>query len=375
MSKSEKYQNILLAALGTTPQIITESLYHLMVIKQISIHEIHLITTSTGEENAEKSLFNDGAGPFYTFCKDYGFSSTEIVKRYHVITDTNGAELSDIRTPEDNEAAADFFLTTTKELTNRESTRIFATIAGGRKTMSAYLYLVMQLLGRQQDMLYHVLVQPESIESNPKFYYPKKDVAAMEFFDRDKNPFVVPVSEIKIEMAEIPFVRLGNIIDEEMMKSMKHFSELVELTQEELDKAQFEPEVTLDLPSRKLVCKTRRGDSVEVKLRPIEMTIYVYLAKNGALTNNPNAVKTAAPRLLKIYMDEYAIEGVNTASFNTAALQQHRSKINKKIRTALHSPLLIDFIQIHSDKSYRSPKYFLKLSPQKFRIITSTTLR
>lgn len=358
--------NILLAALGTTPQIITESLYHLMVLQKIFIREIHLITTLEGKRSAEEKLFQNGRGPFYQFCEEYGFSSTEINLRYHIITDGQGNELADIRTPEENHAAADFFLATTRTLTSRANTRIFATIAGGRKTMSAYLYLTMLLLGRDQDTLYHVLVQPESIESHYRFFYPQAGVEEMEFTRRDNSTFRVAAADIKIDMAEIPFVRMRRILQPGVIDSIGQFSELVALTQERLDRAQYEPEVEVDLPAQKLRV-TDRERRFEIPLTPVEMCLYAYLCKRGPILNAKEGNPEIAPELLRIHSQEYAIANVSIYSFNHDSLQQACSRISRKIRQALPG-LLYDFLSIQSDKKRGGPTYSLKLSPEKIRL-------
>ncbi len=366
MTTSE-YTNILLAALGTTPQIITESLYYLMVKENITIHEIHLITTTIGKQKAEKMLFQNGSGPFYRFFEEYGYSSTQVHTRYHVITDSMGKELADIRTPSDNQAAADFFLQVTRQLTTRPDTRIFATIAGGRKTMSAYLYLVMQLLGRDQDTLYHVLVQPESIESNPAFYYPHKESAEMEFTDRQGKNFTVPVNEIRIDMAEIPFVRMRRILREELAHSIPRFSELVASTQAELDKAQFEPELEVNLPEKALIVKDRE-QTYRIMLRPVQMCLYAYLCQKSSFLNSKAGAPEATKEMLKIYRTEYAIAGVAETSFQYDRIMQMRSKINRQIRKIIPQPMLQDFLIIHSDRKYGGATFRLRITPEKIRI-------
>jgi len=48
-------------------------------------------------------------------------------------------ELQDIRTPADNEAAADFLLEQVRTIVGNPDTQLIASIAGGRKTMGALL--------------------------------------------------------------------------------------------------------------------------------------------------------------------------------------------------------------------------------------------
>jgi len=67
-------------------------------------------------------------------------------------------ELADLRTPADNEAAADFLLEQVRAIVENPDTRLIASLAGGRKTMGALLYACLTLVGRETDRLTHVLV-------------------------------------------------------------------------------------------------------------------------------------------------------------------------------------------------------------------------
>ncbi len=359
--------NILLAALGTTPQIITESLYHLMVQQGIRIHEIHLITTTEGKSKAEKQLFNNGQGAFYQFCREYGFSSTEVYTKFHVIANDQSLHLSDIRTTEDNQIAANFFLNVVKNLTARADTRIFATIAGGRKTMSAYLYLTMQLLGREKDTLYHVLVHPESIESNPNFFFPTANVEEMQFQDRQGQLFTVPVNQIRIDMAEIPFVKLSNILNTDILQMVRTYQDLVTYTQSEIDNAYFEPYLKVDI-ERKMLIIQERDNTWEVRLHPTEMCLYKLLCEKGEL--NP-AVTETADKLAEYHKKYYAIANVNKGTFEKEALQQIRSKINRKIRDTIKPSAVREFIQIQttSPHKYGNTTYSLNISPNRISIL------
>lgn len=105
-----------------------------------------------------------------------------------------GRELEDLRTPEDNQAAADFILEHLRQFTENPDLHIVASIAGGRKTMGALLYAAMTLIGRETDRITHVLVD-EKLEQqrDPKFYFPRFRAEAGGVF-----------------LADIPFVPLRN---------------------------------------------------------------------------------------------------------------------------------------------------------------------
>jgi CRISPR-associated protein (TIGR02584 family) len=75
-------------------------------------------------------------------------------------TSDGSADLQDIVTSEDSLSAADFIMRSLRKITEDPTTRVIASIAGGRKTMAAILASCMVLLGRSQDRLCHVLVNP-----------------------------------------------------------------------------------------------------------------------------------------------------------------------------------------------------------------------
>lgn len=82
---------------------------------------------------------------------------------------SNGRELDDSRSLDDNQAIADFIIDEVRALTSDENTQLHASIAGGRKTMTFFLGYAMSLFGRTQDRLSHVLVS-EPYENLPDFF-------------------------------------------------------------------------------------------------------------------------------------------------------------------------------------------------------------
>ena len=64
---------LLLAVTGLTPQIVTETLYALACDRPDPWipHEVHLITTATGADNARLNLLA-GQCWFHRLCEDYG---------------------------------------------------------------------------------------------------------------------------------------------------------------------------------------------------------------------------------------------------------------------------------------------------------------
>ena len=64
-------QHILLSILGKTPQILTETLYALMISQKIPISEIWILTTQEGFQVITENLIHPNSGKFYAFCHDW----------------------------------------------------------------------------------------------------------------------------------------------------------------------------------------------------------------------------------------------------------------------------------------------------------------
>ena len=165
-------RHLLLCVAGLTPQIITETLYALTQQQRERIDEIRVITTLRGRNRIVQSLLDPQQGRFTAFCRDYGIDPASIAFSEETITllrTPDGRMLDDIRSVDDNGHAANQICEIVRELTRDPRTRLHASAAGGRKTMSIYLTAAMQLFGRTQDRLSHVLVS-EPFETHPEFY-------------------------------------------------------------------------------------------------------------------------------------------------------------------------------------------------------------
>ncbi len=226
MDQNKKY--ILLAVSGETPQIITETLFKLKDTGY-NIHEIHVITTVRGKNNLLALLSDDPEkNVFLKMCSEYGWDPLTVEERnIHVFSDMNGGFLEDIRTDSDERCAANFIFKTTKDLMDlrygeddSEYYPIVASIAGGRKTMSYLMGSTMSILGRSDDELTHVLVDPkfERLDrTSPKFYYPTRESKILLNADNEK----IDAKDAKIELSFIPFIKLGQILKESKRNPFK----------------------------------------------------------------------------------------------------------------------------------------------------------
>lgn len=258
---------ILLLVSGMSPQIITETLYALAVEKTPPWlpDEVHLVTTEQGQRNAVLQLLEDKKR-FDQFLTDYQithpirFDSSTI----HLIRDSEGTPLVDLRTPEDNEAAADTICNVIRTFTQNPDHELHVSLAGGRKTMGYYAGYALSLFGRPQDRLSHVLVS-EHYENNPDFFYPTP--YAKEIYDRNKIP--LDTRNARVWLAEIPFVRMRNGLPRSLLQGQHSFSDTVQLAQLAAEKSELKLFPTT-------ISYTLNG--IKGQLPPVQMALLLWAA-------------------------------------------------------------------------------------------------
>jgi len=270
-------QNILIAVTGLTPQVITETLYYLTQVKKppVMISEIYVITTLSGRKEIMKNLLNEGKGKYFEFLKEYTIHPDSILfdgDCIFVARDKKGNMINDIRTTEESSAFANFTMQIIKRKTEDKDKTIIASVAGGRKTMSVYMAYALQLFGRQQDVLTHVLVN-EDFEMNPDFYYIPKQ--PQELITR--NGKKITTADARIELVEVPFIRLREKLSSVFGDDDKTYEEMVKYSQHEIDRITpvFPLKLTL---SERLVT----AGPVSFRLQPLHYAIYYFMANSKA---------------------------------------------------------------------------------------------
>ena len=260
-------KRILLAVSGMSPQIVTETLYALSQTQQDQPFiptEIHLISTTTGKNRAELELLHATSGKFHQLCKDYGLQGIQFsADNIHVITDKNGVLLEDIKTPEENEAAADFITQKVNELTRDTESALHVSIAGGRKTMGYYLGYALSLYGRAQDRMSHVLVT-DRYESLAEFFYPTIDSQVI--YGRDNQPLDTQAAQVIL--ASIPFVRLRGGLPHFLLEGKASFNDSVRFART----LEADPLLEIDLA---LGCLY--ANSIAVPLTAVNFAFYLWI--------------------------------------------------------------------------------------------------
>lgn len=267
-------ETVLFAVVGFSPAILTETAWALAHEKPAVIPDrVVAVTTALGRERIRKELLASGVWEQLRKALrggdrlEFGDTGT------HIRVITRGTkELDDIRTPEDNAATADFILEELRKLVENPEVHVVATIAGGRKTMSALLYAAMSLIGREADRVTHVLVD-EKLEQrrSPKFYFPQnKDEAR------------------RIDLADIPFVPLRNRF-RDLGQMPGHFLTLVKRYSSVL-KGDAARKVRVAVDEK---TNTVTVDGVEVRLRKRSRLVLEYLLEINERGEIPPSQKEA----------------------------------------------------------------------------------
>ena len=232
----EHPRRILVAVTGLSPQVVTETLYALAIKTTPAFvpTEIRLVTTKEGADRAELLLLHPESGWFHRLRADYGLPPIAFeLDRIHVLTDARGQPLDDIRSLADNTRAADIITDVIRALTQDADSALHVSIAGGRKTMGFYLGYALSLYGREQDRLSHVLVSAH-YESNQHFFYPSPTSRVIHTPPPNGRP--LDARDAEVTLADIPFVRLREGLNRELMEGESSFSQAVAQAQRALPK-------------------------------------------------------------------------------------------------------------------------------------------
>ncbi|MCX7974338.1 MAG: CRISPR-associated ring nuclease Csm6 [Candidatus Aminicenantes bacterium] len=378
------WKEIFVFVVGTSPQVITETIYALGTAKPpIFPDEIYVLTTAVGKQNIIETIIKKNI--IAELIKEYNFPEFNLIEKNILVPrDTNGSELNDICSYQDNEIIADMITSFIREKTRDPNSRLHCSIAGGRKTMSFYLGSAMQLFGRTWDRLNHVIVSPE-FESNPEFFYkPKKD-RELSVRTRDGVEKVVHTRQAKIMLADLPFIRLGPKLN---LKGST-FRELVLESQKEIDLFARQPEVSANLAQRTVIV-----DGKVISFSPMIMFFFVSFLRlkiNSCLHLERQyclACKDCYQELGEIFGIESIKKNIldydrifgskpwRTREFlnkwkdgiPAEVCRQYISKLNAEIETSLNDDFQASLLKVISIRIYASSRYGIRIEKRKVNI-------
>lgn len=209
---SVPWRELVVFVAGTTPQVITETLWALdNQTPGFAPQALHVITTLQGRAVARRRLVEEGR--LARLCDELGLAGPPSLE-FHLLRGAKGQALDDVRDTAENTALANTILRVTRDLTAKPDSRLSVSLSGGRKTMGFFMGYAMSLFGRPQDTLYHVMTPAEWERMTDFFYIPRVPVTMSSADGREMS-----TADARIELAEIPFLRLRETVKEPILQA------------------------------------------------------------------------------------------------------------------------------------------------------------
>ena len=371
-------KTILLSVMGTSPQVLTETLYAIHMQGKAFPDEVYLITSANAKVKAVEWLFEKGQiehlKAHYNL-PDFKFELSHILLMEH----DDGEAVFDGREERDQQSIADSITRIVAQFTADENCQIHASIAGGRKTMAFYMGYAMSMFGREQDILSHVFVSKE-FEFSDEFFFPTLNDNYIAKGRGDLN-----TKNAKVTLAEIPFVRMRNMVDQGLINQMEHnsFSQSIALLNAYKNK-----KIKVEVVTHN---KCLLVNGIEIKLPPKELAFYLWLSKQPSRQINVGRQFCSDPASSASYLKTYSmiagdsrvfasfnvdredVEGCSEESlsklpalqpFEKDWLQQTRSKINGQLKKWLDESLAsaIEIKSHEHDTQLHEVRYFISES-------------
>lgn len=388
-------RKVLMCVSGMSPAVITETLYALITQDEPFVpDEIHVITTLTGKDKVLRDLLTPQTGHFHRLMSDYlpGRTIRFDASTVHVISqDRPGGpalapghpfggllrepiepaqpvmlttELADIQTNEDNEAAANTIYRVMRRLKDQPGTRLHASVAGGRKSMSFYMGHAFSLLADVDDSLSHVLVSEPFENARFRFYYPPRTPQTLAYEDAQVR-HEVNTADAHIELAELSVLKLGGFLGQDWPEKAKNsLSFAVQLAQ-----------AALGAPKVRVVrASSSEGSSgwlevcgEKVALSPLQFTIFALYAL--ACKHQDDLPEGAALNLDTLTADFWKdFEQVSGHEFSKSSdFKTTPSKIREQLRQSV-GPVEKHF-QIVATRSKPIGRKMLQVAPAQIELV------
>ena len=365
-------KNILFLVTGKTPQIVTETVWALACDPEVTSpwipDEIHILSTEDGLNQVRSRLFSEKEQfRFQRFQQDFPqlrqikFEASE--QHLHVFKDEHGVILSDLKTPKDNEIAANLICKMVREFTQDDSVNLHVSIAGGRKTMGFYAGYALSLYGRKQDRMSHVLVD-DRYESARDFFYPTPNG---DVFVTNRDGMELQAKEGKVWLANIPFVRMRNQLTDEKVMTDSDFSDIVDF----INVSYETPKIYIYNNADRLIVINDK----QVKLSPKEFSLYLLAAEMNLAKKSfvypskeiagDSIEQQAQSRFNEIYDMHKTGSGKNEVIMDYDNFGQTLSNIKSKFKKAFGT-IISDKIII---QKLENSEYGIALEPENIEII------
>lgn len=141
--------------------------------------------------------------------------------------------------------------------------------------MGIYLGYGLQLFGRGNDTLSHILVS-EDFESHPDFFYKPK----VPYKYKTRNGKIINTKDAKIRLAEIDYIHLRSKLLDIFGTEEIGYKEMIGRANGLLDPCARISKLLIDISKRRLTI-VLNGNKKYVFLTPQQMALYAYYAKSA----------------------------------------------------------------------------------------------
>jgi hypothetical protein len=214
----------------------------------------------------------------------------------------------------------------------------------------------------------------EAFENHPDFFYPSREPRLIE----TRNGRQLDAHTARVEVAEIPYVRLRDTLSTSLPPPTSAFAPTIERVQHTLDALPDIPPLVIELIARKICIGV-----TEIALEPVEIVLYTQLAlakiehvgrEEGFLSlkelnGKRQEMLLRYERLYGAYSGH--VENLRQAwekSIRPARLRSHFSKITRKIRQAVPGYIEVSFYEVTSKRRYGATRYGLRLLPERIEV-------
>ena len=287
MTPNDTDSTLLFCLIGLSPAVLTETVWALANRRDNPIlpDRIIALTTVPGKTKLVEALFeNRGWERFRTALTDRLGESLAGRLRFGNISESirvfpsaeQDRELDDIRSEEDSRAVAEFLMETVRAHAGDEELRIIASIAGGRKTSGALLHSVMTLLGRDGDLITHVIVD-EPFDRVPQFLFP----GYPETVRHPDTGEPLDTRKAELHLTEIPFVPVRYLFERDLQRAAGSYLRLMGQLRHRAVNLSRDLEIRLNPARGNLIV-----NGTSVPCSALEFAFYLYFAQR-AKDNSP----------------------------------------------------------------------------------------
>lgn len=222
-----KVKTVMVAMTGMSPAVITETIWALYKEKPDWVPDKVLVyTTQKGQK-----VFNEMVRSSQSGAKSIWEQLTAKIGKPDMkiktvlFLDDKDIALEDIATSDQQLLVADQLLDAIRNLKNpcADPCRIVASIAGGRKSMSALMYAAMTYGADEEDIITHVLAD-ENASNCRSFFFPEQKEQKLK---NGKNQQDFTAKKVHLELAEIPFAPLRSLVGSAVEDANGSFATLV----------------------------------------------------------------------------------------------------------------------------------------------------